>query len=322
MAASLQTVLDSLGIDAARGPTPPQWRAFLGSAERAFASEELQARHVQKLDAVGRISSAVAHEVNGPLQFVDNNLRYLQTAMEALARCLDHASGLARDAARAGKVPDEAALAVLEQNSAEAADLASDAPLALAQALQGVSRVASIVHALRSFAPPGERAWRKADLNSALSCALALARAELRHSAEVIVDLGELPSVTCDPADLHEVFLCLLLNAARATAEARHRRGETAPGTVRIRTFRDGGDAVVTIGDSGSGIPAELHESLFDPLATLGSRRGAGEGLALAHALVVGKHEGSLSFETEAGRGTTFTIRLPIGDQASASMHS
>jgi len=234
--------------------------------------------------------------------------------MDALSSCLSHSAGLARDAARSGQAPSPAELATLESNSAAAAELATDAPLALAQALQGVSRVASIVQALRTFAPPGERAWRKADLNSALSCALALARAELRNTAEVTVELGELPPVTCDPADLHEVFLCLLFNAARATAEARHRRQGAALGTIRVRTFRDGSDVVITIADSGNGIPDELQPLLFDPLATLGARRDAGEGLALAYALVAGKHEGSLSFETGAGSGTTFTVRLPIGD--------
>ena len=162
---------------------------------------------------------------------------------------------------------------------------------------------------MKEFAhPQAEQA--PADLNRALMTTLTVARAEYRYVADVETEFAELPPVVCNLSDLNQVFLNLIVNAAHAIEDDRADASEQ--GTIRIRTAIDGDSAVISIRDSGGGIPAEIRTRVFDPFFTTKAvGRGSGQGLAIARA-IVDKHAGSLAFDTKPGGGTTFTIRLPI----------
>jgi signal transduction histidine kinase len=150
-----------------------------------------------------------------------------------------------------------------------------------------------------------------ADLNKAIESTLIVARNEVKYVADVVTDFAAIPPVICHLGDLNQVFLNLLVNAAHAIADANS--GTNTKGRILVRTHCEGESVIVSIADTGTGIPAAVCGKVFDPfLTTKEVGKGTGQGLALARAIVVDKHGGALTFETQIGKGTTFYIRLPI----------
>jgi two-component system, NtrC family, sensor kinase len=275
---------------------------------------ELELRHAQKLESVGRLAAGIAHEMNTPIQFVGDNTRFLGEAFASLTSLL----GRYRRAFEATDgVPEEIRRELRDaEEEADLPYLEAEAPRAIEQALEGVGRVATIVRAMKEFAHPDRAAKAPVDLNQAIRSTLAVARNELKYVTDVETEFGELPAVTCHAGDLNQVFLNLLVNAAHAIADAVKDTG--AKGRIRVRTRRDGDEVVVTISDTGTGIPETVRARIFDPFFTTKEvGRGTGQGLTIARNIVSQKHGGSLTFETELGRGTTFTVRLPIDSQPS-----
>jgi len=149
-----------------------------------------------------------------------------------------------------------------------------------------------------------------ADINHAINDTLTVATNELKYVAKVETDYGEIPAVPCFLSDLNQVFLNLLVNAAHAIGDVVGKSGER--GTIRVRTYPQDGYVVVAISDTGTGIPPAIRSKVFDPFfTTKGVGKGTGQGLALAHSVVVEQHGGTISFDTEVGRGTTFYVRIP-----------
>jgi PAS domain S-box-containing protein len=272
---------------------------------------EVDLRHSQKLESVGRLASGIAHEINTPIQFVGDNLRFLSDAFGDLLGLLDLHRAVAGDAAR-GAI-GAARLNELEQ-AVEASDLDylnEEIPRALSQSMDGVGRVATIVKAMKEFAHPQLNQKARANLNDALASTLVVARNELKYVADVETDFGELPLVECNISDLNQVFLNLLVNAAHAIGEVVNGTGKK--GKIRVRTRFDGEWVHIAIGDTGCGIPEQIRDNVFDPFFTTKDvGRGTGQGLAISRSIVVEKHGGTLTFETEVGQGTTFLIGLPV----------
>jgi PAS domain S-box-containing protein len=272
---------------------------------------EMELHQAQKLEAVGQLASGIAHEINTPVQFVGDNLHFLADAFGDLLELLGRHQQVAGEAA-VGIVAGETLRALAE--AVEAADLQylrEEVPRALAQSLDGVGRVATIVKAMKEFAHPQQNQRRPADLNGALRNTLVVARNELKYVAEVETDFGDLPPVDCQIGDLNQVFLNLLVNAAHAIGEVV--KGTEKKGTIRVRTRWEKDRVQIAISDTGCGISEEIRGKVFDPFFTTKEvGRGTGQGLAISRAIVVEKHGGTLSFESETGRGTTFYVRLPL----------
>jgi signal transduction histidine kinase len=190
--------------------------------------------------------------------------------------------------------------------------LASEVPAALAEMQEGVQRVTTIVRAMKDFSHPGNQGRQSADLNKAIATTIAVARNEYKYVADVQCDFGDIPSIECWVADLNQVFLNLLVNAAHAIKDAIG-EGAGQRGTIRVSTRLDGDWVDIRFADSGTGIPEGVRERIFEQFFTTKPvGRGTGLGLAIARSVVVEKHGGTLSFETELGKGTTFIVRLPI----------
>jgi signal transduction histidine kinase len=275
-------------------------------------SVEIELRHAQKLEAVGRLAAGVAHEINTPIQFIGDNTRFLYDGFASVTQLVTAYQAL-RAATTDGAV-DSALVREAEAAEAEVdwAYLMAEIPKAIGQTLEGVDRVATIVRAMKDFAHPQAEEKTPADLNAALRSTLIVARNELKYAAEVETELGELPPVLCYLGDLNQVFLNLLVNAAHAIADKVGGSGEK--GCIRVRTAQEEDSVVIAISDTGSGIAEEIRGKIFDPFFTTKEvGRGTGQGLAIARAIVVEKHGGTLDFETEPGHGTTFFIRLPVG---------
>jgi signal transduction histidine kinase len=163
---------------------------------------------------------------------------------------------------------------------------------------------------MKSFAHPERKQKTAADLNEALASTLVVARNQLKYVAEVETDFGELPAVECHLGDLNQVFLNLLVNAAHSIAEVVNGTGRK--GLIRVQTRCDGEWVRIAISDTGTGIPEQIRDKIFDPFFTTKEvGRGTGQGIAISRSIVVDRHGGMLTFESEVGRGTTFSIALP-----------
>ena len=256
---------------------------------------ERQVAQTQKLEAIGQLAAGVAHEINTPLQFIGDNLQFVRNGLGDLLAPSD--SGRAGDSVAPDGVDVEFLLA--------------EVPRAVAEALEGVERVTTIVRALKEFAHPDPTEAAAVDLNQALRNTLTIARNEIKYVAEVDLDLAAIPTVLSHPGDINQVLLNIIVNAVHAIADVV--TGTGGMGRIRITSRQEGGEVVVAISDTGGGIPEAIQSRIFDPFFTTKEiGRGTGQGLAIARTIVTNKLGGSLSFETEVGRGTTFFIRLPI----------
>jgi PAS domain S-box-containing protein len=270
-------------------------------------AREVEAQHLQKLEALGRLSAGLAHEINTPIQFVGDNARFLAESYEAMLklvltyrRILDTSSGAISWYERQELVQEAEAEADVDY-------LAEEVPTAVRQSLEGVERVASLVRAMKTFSHPGTSGQAPADLNEALRATMTVARNQIRYVADPVLDLGDLPPVVCNIADLNQVFLNMVVNAADAIQE----KGDH--GTITVVSRRDGDEVMITISDTGAGIARDLQRRIFEPFFTTKKvGRGTGQGLALARAVICDQHGGTLTLTSEPGVGTTFTIRLPI----------
>jgi PAS domain S-box-containing protein len=272
----------------------------------------------QKLESVGRIAAGVAHEINTSVQFISDSVRFVRHALKDVPRALADYRALAAGAL-SGK--DVTAAARKASETDEAADVdyfLKNAPDALDRALEGIGRVGSIVKSMTEFAHPDARVKADVDLNRAIKTTLNMARNEYKNVAEIVTDFGEIPAVRCHAGDINQVILNLVLNAAHAISDVVGGSGDKGRITVRTRAL---GDYVeISISDTGDGIPEAVRGRIFEPFVTTKEvGRGAGQGLALSRGIVVEKLKGSLHFETETGKGTTFHIRLPVSDQATAA---
>jgi signal transduction histidine kinase len=288
--------------------------------QRRLESELAQA---QKLESVGRLAAGVAHEINTPVQFVSDSVHFVREAMDDLTEIVDKYRELRTAAQDPGSNsgPVVAAKAKAAEEAEDDADLdyiLENAPVALDRARDGLGRVAAIVRSMKEFAHPDRKEMAQSDLNQAIASTLVIASNEYKYVAEVETDLGNLPLVNCYGGEINQVVLNLIVNAAHAIADVV--KGTPNKGKIRVATRVLGEQIEIAISDSGKGIPVDVRSRIFDPFFTTKEvGKGTGQGLAIARTVVVDKHGGTLHFETEVGRGTTFYIRLPINGSDSAS---
>ena len=272
---------------------------------------EMELRQAQKLESVGRLAAGVAHEINTPVQFVSDSVHFMRSAIEDLAKLIGEYDALHRSVLEGGPSFELAEQLTVVKDEIDLPYLLEHIPAALGRSLDGLNRVASIVRSLKEFAHPDVKEMTPVDLNQMILTTLTIARSEYKYVAEVDTDLGELPPVTCHAGDVNQAILNIVINAAHAIADVAKRTEQK--GRIMIRTRREGESALVSIRDTGGGIPEEIRNRIFDPFFTTKEvGKGTGQGLAIARSKVVENHGGDLTFETAVGRGTTFFLRLPI----------
>jgi signal transduction histidine kinase len=272
-------------------------------ADRHRVEGEL--RLAQKLESVGQLAAGIAHEINTPIQFIGDNLRFIADTVVQL----EDVFGVQQQIITQSRSPAALALAA----AIERVDLAyarEELPKAANQGLEGVERVASLVRALKEFSHPDGIELKAVDLNQAVRTTAVVARNEYKYVAELNFELDPtLPQVVCNQGEINQVILNLIVNAAHAIGDCKEQRGM---GTITISTGTNDGAVEIRIRDTGTGIPVAVRDRIYDPFFTTKPvGKGTGQGLYLAHAIVVGRHQGVLRFETELGAGTTFIIQLP-----------
>jgi two-component system, NtrC family, sensor kinase len=271
--------------------------------EQRVLIKKLEEAHKQllqseKLASIGQLAAGVAHEVNNPIGFVNSNLGTLKNYIGNLLTLLDEYAGA------------EAQLPAASRQRIDAAKLAADLDFMredvvslIGESIDGAARVRRIVQDLRDFSRPGDSNWQVADLHAGIESTLNVVWNEIKFKADVVRDYGELPPVECLPFQLKQVFLNLLVNAAQAIPER---------GTITLRTACNGDEVSVAISDSGIGMAPEVRDRIFDPFFTTKPiGKGTGLGLSVAYGIIE-KHGGRIDVDTAPGKGTTFTIRLPV----------
>lgn len=286
--------------------------------EQKILGEQLH--QAQKLEAIGQLAAGIAHEINTPCQYVGDNAKYLQQTWTAIDALLNQCLRV-QEQAKAGCI-ERADLTELSKRIEEA-DLSfvlTEVPQAISQAIEGVDRVSKIVRAMKEFSHPGSDERSGVDINHAIETTISVARNEWKYVANVETHFAEkLPLVPCFAGEFNQVILNLLINSAHAIGEVVD-RNSGSKGTIVVTTKCDDEWAEIQIRDTGVGIPAHIRGRIFEPFFTTKPvGKGTGQGLALAHSIIVKKHNGRIWFETEPGKGTTFFIRLPLRVAQNAS---
>ena len=281
--------------------------------ERERQIMEVHLRQASKLESIGQLAAGIAHEINTPTQYIGDNARFLQESFENLFKLIPEYEKLM--AAAKSKSISEELIQTTEAAITEAdiEYLMKEIPAAIQQSLEGVERVTKLVRAMKDFSHPGVSEKTAVDLNHAIESTVTVARNEWKYVAEMKVELDpELPHVHCHAAELNQVFLNLIVNAAHAIADVVG-DGSNGKGTIFISTARRGNTVEIRIKDSGTGIPEAVQKKIFEPFFTTKEvGKGTGQGLAISRSVVVDKHGGQISFETTAGKGTTFIVQLPL----------
>ena len=263
--------------------------------------EEAQNQLLQqdKMASIGQLAAGVAHEINNPVGFVSSNLNSLRQYVDGLL-----ALSTAYEAALAapGDALAAAALAAKRQE-VELDYLREDLPQLLDECGDGLGRVKKIVQDLKDFSRVDQANWQEADLNVGLESTLNVVRHEVKYKAEVIKELAPLPPVICLAAQLNQVFMNLIVNAAHAIPDQ---------GTITLSSGTQGDWAWVQVSDTGCGMSETVRRRIFEPFYTTKDvGKGTGLGLSLSFSIVQ-KHGGAIQVQSQPGKGSAFRVWLPI----------
>jgi len=267
-------------------------RRWLELAEKLGELEEAHGQLLQseKMASIGVLAAGVAHEINNPVGFVSSNMGTLKDYSKTMVALLD--------ACRAGTATEADFVA------ADFDYLKTDISDLIRESRDGLERVSKIVADLKDFSRLDQAEWQEADLNAGIECTLNVVRNEIKYKAEVVREYDpELPPVPCLPAQINQVVMNLLVNAAHAIDER---------GIITVRSGHDAGWAWIEVADTGRGMSPEVKKRIFDPFyTTKPAGKGTGLGLSISYD-IVSKHGGHIDVTSEPGRGTTFRLWLPL----------
>lgn len=260
----------------------------------------------EKLASIGQLAAGVAHEINNPIGFVNSNLGTLQKYAADLINLLAQYESLEPELTPASRERIRSA-----RTAADLSFLRADIVMLISESIEGASRVKRIVQDLRDFSRPGDAEWQTADVHAGLESTLNVVWNEIKYKAEVVRDYGDLPEIECLPPQLNQAFLNLLVNSAQAIHEH---------GIITLRTRRVGDEVTISVHDTGCGMTPEIKEKIFDPFFTTKPvGKGTGLGLSVTYGIVE-KHGGRIDVDSAVGNGTTFTVHLPIQNEARANL--
>jgi len=274
--------------------------------ERSQELSQAQAQLMQsdKMASIGQLAAGVAHEINNPMGFIYSNLESARSFYAVIQELIEKYSQTA-PLLEAGGSPDCKKLLeeIRDFRENKNLDLIMDEFKDLIEeSLDGAERVRKIVKDLKSFSHIDEEEWNYADINECLESTLNIAWNEIKYKAEVNNDV---PELKCNRMQLNQAFLNILVNAAQAIEEK---------GTISIKTCAENGGISIEISDSGEGMSKETQSRLFEPFYTTKEvGKGTGLGLSMVYDIIK-KHKGTITVESESGKGTTFVITIPVSE--------
>jgi signal transduction histidine kinase len=273
--------------------------------------------HNARLETLGTMASGIAHEINTPIQFIGDNLQFISDSFETIDQLLNRYGALLQAAKNADVLGAEAEAMSEAIEDAELDFLREELPSAIEQSLSGIQQVARIASAMKSFARRGGNEKEVADINHAIEMTSAICRNEWKYDADLELRLDpDLPKIICHVGELSQVWLNLIVNAAHAIKA----NPDLTRGQITVTTKAVEGAIEVSVADNGTGMPDEVRERVFEPFfSTKGDGQGSGQGLAICRSIVTEQHGGEIALWTEMGKGTRFTVMLPIDAQSSVS---
>ncbi|MBT4877371.1 MAG: PAS domain S-box protein [Desulfobacula sp.] len=303
--------------------TPPDKKGMVTAVgsditERKQAEEEkfqleAQYQQAQKMESIGILAGGIAHELNTPIQYIGDNTNFLKEAFQDMSECLQ----VFLEFFESGK-KNKINTSILEQvqSAIETADIEyiqDEIPSAIEQTLEGVKRVQKIVNAMKNFAHPGKNVHVQTNLNECIQDTVTISKSEWKYVAEMVLDLdSNLPMVNCDPGELNQVLLNLIVNASHAIS-ANIGNDESNKGKIRITTKALKKWVEIMVSDTGTGIPDEIQSKIFNPFFTTKEiGKGTGQGLAITHSIVVDRHKGQIDVAASKNGGAVFIIKLPL----------
>ena len=269
----------------------------LALAHDTLKQSQAQILQQEKMASVGQLAAGVAHEINNPMGFIASNLSSLAKYLERLTEFIQAL------AAKLPQAPPDEELAALRKKL-KIDYIMEDALHLVEESLDGAERVKKIVQGLKNFSRIDQAERLAADINECLDTTLNIVWNELKYKCEVKKEYGELPPTVCNPQQLNQMFMNLLVNAAQAI--------ETK-GEIRIKTWADEDFIYTRISDTGSGIAQDKIKRIFEPFYTSKEvGKGTGLGLSIVYDIVVKNHHGDIQVESEVDKGTTFTVKIPV----------
>jgi len=271
---------------------------------------ETQLSQAAKLEAIGQLAAGIAHEINTPVQYVGDSVTFLQDAFSDLCRLVAQTEEYSSNPETVGAVAAESMRNLLEEIDAKF--IKSEGPKTFGRIFEGIERISTIVQAMRRFAYTGGEEKKAVQIHNAIDTTLVISRNEWRYVADAVTEFDpDLAEIMCLPGEMNQVLLNIIVNAAHAIGDVV--AGTPDKGTITVSTRKDGEFAEIRIRDTGTGIPEGVGNKVFNLFFTTKEvGKGTGQGLAIAYDIIVHKHGGSITYESESGRGTTFIIRIPI----------
>ncbi len=281
--------------------------AELQDTLKELKNSQLQLIRSEKMATLGQMVAGVAHEVNTPLSYVQNNLEIIGQLTEQYEELIELVQGLKAvktDATADGKIDKLLSDIVRASDEIQEDDLSTELKELIKDSLFGVEQITEMVLNLRNFARLDESKVKTIDVRECIEASLKIAGNSIRHQ-EIVTDFTPTPEVKCSPSQINQVLVNLLNNAAQAM-------GEKPDGKIEVRTRADDSNVYIDVSDNGKGMSTEVLNQIFEPFFTT---KGAGEGTGLGMAIsqqIMEQHNGDIKAVSTEGVGTTFTLTLPI----------
>jgi len=269
-----------------------------------------QLQQAMKMEMIGQLAAGIAHEINNPLNFITLNAHTILEDFNDIRTFLDQYRQIIEKVKQLPTIAEEVVQLREKEKTLEIEELLKSIPDALEKLQNGIERISAITHSMRSYSFKNSREQVFAfDLNKTIHEALVIAKHEYSIIASVVLNLEKLPQLFCNPAQISQVILNLIINSSHAIKS----QNRSTPGKIEIKTWVSDESIFCSVTDDGPGIPEKVIGRIFEPFFTTKEPgKGTGLGLNISYDIIVNKHKGSLSASCLAEGGTVFTFTLPV----------